>query len=345
MKDVLVSVIMPIYNCEEYLKKSINSVLNSKLENLELLLINNNSKDKSKDIALKFKKKDSRVKYFEEKKQGASYARNKGLKEAKGKYVAFVDADDYIGKTMLFNAYEFADENKLDMVHLGSVCHTDKERFVHVIPYKNKEILKREKIENDYIPLLFSSKSEKEYDRKLVRAMWGKLIKRDLINKNNISFSNHINGQDFLFTLELACKAKNIGILKKGYYNYRSCVEGSLSKRYDIGRYYRILKLEEDLKQVLVSNNLYTKEIERRFEIFVRHDIFWVLRMIASENNSGSLMEKISDMRKVLSSKTCEKAFEDPKEDLFFQQRALYFLIKNKLSLLIYALIRIKKLA
>ena len=95
----LVSIIMPVYNCENYLDKSITSVLNQTLDNIELIIINDGSTDNSNKIIEKYLNKDNRIKYINQSNNGVSIARNKGIDMAKGKYIGFVDGDDYIGVT------------------------------------------------------------------------------------------------------------------------------------------------------------------------------------------------------------------------------------------------------
>ena len=91
-----ISIIMPIYNCEKYLKRSIESVLNQTYKNLELILINDGSTDNSLKVCREYERKDDRVQVIDKKNGGVSSSRNAGFKIATGEYVTFVDADDWI---------------------------------------------------------------------------------------------------------------------------------------------------------------------------------------------------------------------------------------------------------
>ena len=104
MKDKI-SIIVPIYNMEKYLNKGVNSIINQSYENLEIILVNDGSTDDSLNICNKFKKKDKRVVVLKKENGGLSSARNYGIEHANGKYISFVDADDYIEKDYIEKLY------------------------------------------------------------------------------------------------------------------------------------------------------------------------------------------------------------------------------------------------
>lgn len=119
----LISVIVPIYNVEDYISKCIESIINQTYKNLEIILVNDGSKDKSFDISLEYEKKDERIKLYTKENGGLSDARNYGLDRATGKYVAFIDSDDFVDLLMfetMINAIEkkAADVAVCDMKYL-----------------------------------------------------------------------------------------------------------------------------------------------------------------------------------------------------------------------------------
>ena len=115
-KDRLVSIIVPVYNVEKYLSKCIESLINQTYTNIEILLINDGSTDNSKKICEQFKEKDSRIKLINKENGGLSDTRNKGLQEAIGKYIAFVDSDDYINENTVEDNLKTAIEKNADIV-------------------------------------------------------------------------------------------------------------------------------------------------------------------------------------------------------------------------------------
>lgn len=134
-----ISVIMPAYNSEKKIAMSINSVLTQSHKNLELLIINDGSIDKTEEVILKCKNKDARISYYSIENSGSAVARNVGLKNATGKYVAFIDSDDCIEKNFLELLYSHAIKYNCDIVSCS---------FEHI--FKDKTISERTYLEAGY---------------------------------------------------------------------------------------------------------------------------------------------------------------------------------------------------
>lgn len=118
--QVVVSVVIPVYNVEKFLSETIESVLNQTLTDFELILINDGSIDRSPEICEEYKKRDSRIKYFSQKNAGVSVARNLGLSHAKGEYVFFMDSDDTIDQLFIETSYKCAKEQNSDFIIVGN---------------------------------------------------------------------------------------------------------------------------------------------------------------------------------------------------------------------------------
>lgn len=126
--DIAVSVIIPVYNVEKFLKETIESVLNQELQNFEIILINDGSTDSSAAICRKYAALDSRIYFFNQQNRGVSVARNEGLKYAKGKYVYFLDSDDTIATDFLSSSFRIADDCQADILVVG-------EYFTRLLPF------------------------------------------------------------------------------------------------------------------------------------------------------------------------------------------------------------------
>lgn len=118
---VKVSIIMPVYNSEKFLKKAVESVLNQKFEDFELILVDDGSPDASGSICDEFAEKDSRVKLIHKKNGGICSARNAGLKIAKGEYVGFCDNDDLYLPDLIEDNYRLAKENDVDLMRYAKI--------------------------------------------------------------------------------------------------------------------------------------------------------------------------------------------------------------------------------
>lgn len=137
------SVVVPVYNSEEYLSRCIESILQQTYNNLELILVDNGSRDQSLEICKEYARQDERILVLEEKKPGPSCARNKGLKEATGDYLAFVDSDDYLGLDFYKQLIQEMEHHECQMMIGGWRCHffpSERERDVSMGVKGNKVI-------------------------------------------------------------------------------------------------------------------------------------------------------------------------------------------------------------
>ena len=195
-----VSVIVPIYNVEKYLEKCINSLLSQTLEDIQIILVNDGSKDNSGNIAKEYEKNNKdRVIYVEKENGGLSDARNYGLKYATGDFIAFLDSDDYIEKNAYEEMYNKAIEENADYVECDFIWEfPNKIRIDKQYPYKNKKEM-----------LSF------------VRVVaWNKLIKRQLITDNNLEFPKGLRYEDVEFTYKLIPFINKFAYVDKPFIHY-----------------------------------------------------------------------------------------------------------------------------
>lgn len=195
-----VSVIVPIYNVEKYLEKCINSLLSQTLEDIQIILVNDGSKDNSGNIAKEYEKNNKdRVIYVEKENGGLSDARNYGLKYATGDFIAFLDSDDYIEKNAYEEMYNKAIEENADYVECDFIWEFhNKIRVDKQYPYKNKKEM-----------LSF------------VRVVaWNKLIKRQLITDNNLEFPKGLRYEDVEFTYKLIPFVNRFAYVDKPFIHY-----------------------------------------------------------------------------------------------------------------------------
>jgi len=137
-----ISIIIPFYNSEAYLEDVINSIVNQTIgfENIQLILVNDGSKDNSEEICLKYKNVYNNILYIKQENQGVSAARNTGLKYIKGKYVNFIDSDDKWEKDALRNMYNFMEKNysEIDFISARIKCFEASEDY-HFLDYNLKK--------------------------------------------------------------------------------------------------------------------------------------------------------------------------------------------------------------
>lgn len=209
MKDnnPLFSVIVPVYNAEKYLSRCIDSILNQTYQNFELLLIDDGSKDKSGSICDKYEKKDPRVIAIHQSNSGPGTARNNGLHNAKGRYIIFVDSDDYLDSMY----FEVVAEN---------INEYDLLSFAHYNNYGEKlekTACRTSSIKEDDATVLFMDALNCGMT---LDYLWDKVYNADIILNNKITFADVRTGEDTIFNIEYLSHCKRIRTDENAYYHY-----------------------------------------------------------------------------------------------------------------------------
>lgn len=216
----LVSVIVPIYNVENYLQKCIESVLSQSYQNLELILVNDGSPDNSESIIKHYASLDCRVIPINQSNGGVSSARNKGIKISKGKYILFLDADDYYSNNFVEKMVKCAENNKCDLVSCSFIAFG-----IDKVP-KVKQIKSKILSNIEAISLSLGYNSFNGY-------VWNKLFKRSIIEKNSLKFENNKSAcEDLLFLGKYLNHCKSVFVMEDRLYNYRQNNIGANRSRY-----------------------------------------------------------------------------------------------------------------
>lgn len=244
-----ISVIIPIYNAQEYLERCLNSVINQTLADIEIICVDDYSSDLSLEILEKYSKNDSRIKIINHNKnQGESSARNSGLNNASGEYVAFVDNDDEIDLNFLEKLYNNAHLNNAD-ISKGEA---------HIIQLSGKDFYSK------------TNKQIKENDSILFFAYfwWSAIFKRELIEKNNIRFDEkYILGGDVLFLNEVILNSKSYALCNDVYYHYHKRINSTDSKILSIEKIKSVLEVH---KKILENTNKYALK-DKKGKAFIKY--------------------------------------------------------------------------
>lgn len=202
----LISIIVPIYNVEEYLERCVNSIINQTYKNIEIILVNDGSTDNSGNICNELGKKDNRIKIIHKQNGGLSDARNAGLKIAQGCYIGFVDSDDYIKEDMFETLYNL---NKKYNSEISIVSYYEY--------YNGKLIAARDSKKLEIFNKIDAIK-ELLIDTKIQSYAWNKLFKKELFE--NLEFPTNKNFEDIATILLLFEKAEKIVLLEDPKYYY-----------------------------------------------------------------------------------------------------------------------------
>ncbi|MCI5511112.1 MAG: glycosyltransferase [Eubacterium sp.] len=216
-----VSVIMPIYNAEKYLKQAIESVLNQTYGNFELILINDASTDKSKEICREYCKMDSRIVLLENNSEnhGPGPTRNIGLDYALGEYIYFMDADDWIEDCLLQYAVNRMQETNADIVQFGAIYEWKEGNRSEPYGVMWNGVLTKDEIKRDILAFWKTNKS----------SLWICLFRRETVK--TIRFENIMYGEDASYIVDALCNTVKIAYIEKALYHYRY-VDGSTSRRW-----------------------------------------------------------------------------------------------------------------
>ena len=315
--DKTVSIIMPIYNRSKTAKKSIESVLNQSFKQIELILINDGSTDDSEDICLQYKEKDKRVKYLKIQNSGPGEARNRGLSIANGKYIMFIDSDDYYDKDIVKIMMNCLISNNLECV----ICNKIKKE-------KNKQM----KVNVSQKEMNQQNKPEFiEYLQKnnLFNAVWNKIYLKEIIDNNHIIFDKRfISGEDYKFNLDYFNSINNAKFINEFLYNYVMTTD-SIVHNHKNNDFFIQAKIVDYNKKIYEQNNYNLQNIYYKYIVIAINGISY---KIESDIKYKKVKEYIEEIIEYPSIQEIIKT----KFAIGWEQKIFSFLLKHKMKMAIY---------
>lgn len=265
-----VSIVVPIYNVEKYLDECVRSLINQTYKNIEIILVDDGSKDSSGAIADNLAKEDSRIRVIHKDNGGVSSARNLGIKNATGDYICFVDSDDYLAPEFVEYMIRMIQKNDADFCFSKNCFISDTEEQVKVD--------KVEKISSARATSLLLSPY-------IEVGCWNKMYKTELIKSNNILFSEDLfYGEGLDFICRVAQEAKTIVVCEKKYYYYRKNNLDSATTKFN---YNKFLNGEKSL--IKIKNEIKYRNRELDLSWNLHYVLFSINALIAIYNNKGEL--------------------------------------------------------
>jgi len=213
IKEKLVSIVIPVYNAEEYLKESLCSVLGQSYKNLEIICVDDGSTDKSLQVLQRMKQNDERIKILSEDNRGAGVARNLGMEESQGEYIYFFDADDYLHRKAIQTLVKVAEKNAADIVLFG---------YYKFSEGKKKRVAFSPKILKAPIGKVIPPESISDRLFQADHGMpWNKFYRAEFIIKSGVRFQTLKNTNDEYFSRISTVEAKRIVFINKTLTGYR----------------------------------------------------------------------------------------------------------------------------
>lgn len=306
MKSPLVSLIIPVYNVEQYLNQCLDSVLNQTYSNLEIICINDGSPDKSLDILCDYAKRDNRLKIISIENKGLSGARNEGIRMCTGDYVMFLDSDDWIDENTIEVAIGRLLEAQVDLVlwnYLKEYSNSSKpvNVFIHNQVYEGSlfNILHQQLIG------LTGKLLRNPAHCDSISTAWGKLYRTRIIKDNNIEFidTKIIGTEDLLFNAEYFNYCRSAIALTDRFNHYRKQNDDSLARKYKPHLYEQWTELQRRLAIVCKDKNYLVQSLSNRTALSF---IGLGINVILAPN---SFNQKYKVVRNILNSPRFKQAF------------------------------------
>lgn len=274
---VAISIVIPVYNIERYLNKCLDSITNQSFKEFEVICVNDGSKDKSLEILNQYAQKDSRIKIITQENSGSGSARNKGLENAKGKYVQFLDGDDYFEPEMLEKLYYLAEKHKADI----AVCSSRKvDDDGNITESRNPN----SPLNLNLIPInkVFNYKDFPDDIFNLTGTMpWNKLYLREMLIKNNLCFPKLTGPDDLCFVHSAIVCAERIIAIDDELINYRYNRPGSV-QTYRANHTIDIIRAFLFIKEFLISKNIFNY-VKKAYESASNFSIRWEISLCNEE--------------------------------------------------------------
>lgn len=289
MNKPLISVIIPVYGVEKYISQCLESVINQTYKNLEIIVINDGTKDRSADIAKEYAAKDSRIKVYDFKNGGLSVARNRGLEIATGEYISYLDSDDWLDTKMYETLLETAMKNEADMVKCGIIETNGVAE--EKITFNDVKI-----INND------QHKAFKNYFKGILWTLaWNGLYKKELAKK--VKFPDNVVHEDNYSSGMFLYLAKKV-IAMPFCLNYYRVNDAGISKggvKKPLDKILAIIKLKQDLLKLGFADKKLDWKLSVEFYHFVRGWNDDLYRVVAMKKDLYEYVMSNLDTRRKLS--------------------------------------------
>ena len=336
------SFIIPVYNAEKYLKQCIESILNQTFEGFEVIIINDDSTDKSMDILNSYIY-DKRIKILSKMNEGVSQARNCGLEIAQGKYIMFVDADDWIDNFTAKLMVSITEKKEADVVFWPYVREFENYSLKKKIYNKEEIIFEEEEVKDKlhrrFIGLL-EDELKKPENADALCTVWGKLYKRSIIEENHIRFHDlrEIGTyEDGLFNLEYFWYVHKAVYINKYYYHYRKYNDNSITTIYNSRLFSNWNRLFDIMEEYIRNKKLpeaYKVALNNRIALSI---LGLGLNIVTSDKTHK---EKEKLIRDILYTPRYRNAYKELKIKYFPSYwKVFYWAAKHRQIFLVYTLI------
>ena len=335
MDQPLISIIVPVYNVEKYVEKCINSILDQSYKNIEIILVDDGSEDSSGAICDEYKEKHYNIKVVHKENAGLGFARNSGLEVVEGKFVTFVDSDDWVSRDLIKHMYESMVENHVDFCKSGFQHVKHSGEVVSLTQYENK-IYEGDKAAKELLPRMVGS-SPDAHDS-LEMCVCAVLYNTEIIKEHKLQFPSErvLISEDLVFNIDYLQYANGACSIDTVDYNYRMN-DVSLSQRYRPDRleasafFYNVMR--KKLEGLGYGSDTILR-LDRMFFIYTRMSIAQERKQVSEHDKKTS----IDNIKRICGNETVQKTISEyPIERLGTKQSIFLKLIQHKMCRTLYA--------
>lgn len=279
-----VSIIVPIYNVEKYLDRCMQSLVNQTLKDIEIILVDDGSPDNCPQMCDEYAQKDNRIKVLHKQNAGLGFARNSGLEIATGKYVAFVDSDDYVDTSMYETLYIRAETINVDVVFCGFNTEVSKNKWRESKEVNKDQLWVGNNVKEFMYNMIASGKGVRQ-ERLYQMSVWHAIYKREIIANNKLAFPSEreVVSEDIPFQVDFLKNANKVLYLNMHFYYY--CLNGSsLTATFKKEKFYGYNKLRECLLSK-INDTEYYQRVNRLYVGYCRSLIFRIFSSNIDEKN------------------------------------------------------------
>jgi len=339
IKEELVSIIVPVYNTQEYIYRCVMSIANQTYKNIEIVLVNDGSTDKSQKVCENLKMNDSRITLINKNNSGQGLARNSGLSVVKGKYVIFIDSDDYIQDLdAIKKIVACANENNAEIVSTQFIFDNRvEESNISTGIYKGKNEIKK-------LMIRILGDIDNKKDTYNVSPCT-KLYNVNFLNSNNLLFKSEREyiWEDLIFNFEALSFASKVYVMDYHFYHY--CYNSdSTTHKYDSKKFSRVMKMYEFMLRQVEKERLPDEAFRRVNNMFLGN-VYTCVKLEALYSSQNGIMHAIKKIQEMIKDARLKKLlFNMENEIMPFSKRVFNFCLKNEISSLIYFLARMQNI-
>lgn len=334
-KTPFISIIVPVYNVEKFLEQCIDSIVNQKYKNFEVILIDDGSTDNSGIICDKYSEKYSYIRVFHKNNSGLGLTRNYGMEHASGEYVMFVDSDDFLGPMCLKKLIAPLIQGKYDTVIGGYTRINDTGEISLRKNYKPNSFLGKEVKDNVMEKMLGNSPKKND---SIKMSVWNNLYSLELIKRNKLHFVSERKyiSEDIVWDLDYFQYSQSVKIVSSAEYYYRFNPD-SLSHKYWPNKFELYVVLYSYLLKKVKQNNLSEDSINR-----LKKQFFINVRSSISQEKNNGFYKGLNIIRKICKNSMLKEAIQSyPIDKLDKKQRIFLRLIQKRMALILLLIFKL----